>query len=117
VTLVVQSGKHDNLRGDTQKPSFPRVHSHVFRPAAVISTGGVIGGENGQHSANGTIKSLVLRSWLEPDATPSLRVRIVEVDRNLRERPVTTTASVDDACKAVRRWLELLRPHGTGNWQ
>jgi hypothetical protein len=79
----------------------------------VISTGGVMRGENGQHPTSGRIRSLVLRGWLESDANPSLRIRIVAIDRDSSERPVIVTASVDDACKAVRRWLEALRAHDT----
>jgi hypothetical protein len=74
----------------------------------------MISGENGRHSVRGSMRSLVLRGWLEPDANPALRIRIVEVDRNSTERPLTVTSSVDDACKAVRDWLEVLRAHGTG---
>jgi hypothetical protein len=92
------------------------MHSPNPGLAAVISTGGVMRGENGQHPMNGSIRSLVLRGWLEPDASPPLRVRIVEIDRYLSERPMIVTASVDDACNAVRRWLEVLQAQGTGRF-
>jgi len=68
-------------------------------------------GEDGQHPVDGSIRSLVLRAWLEPDTASSLRIRIVEIDPGLIERPTVVTASVDHACKAVRRWLEALQPH------
>jgi hypothetical protein len=71
-------------------------------------------GEDGQHPANGNVRSLVLRAWLEPHASPRLRIRIVQIDPGLGERPVAVTASVDDACRAVRRWLEALQAHDAG---
>lgn len=63
----------------------------------------------------GYVKSLVLRAWLEPDAHPSLRVRVVEIDAGRQEQPVVVTASIDEACQAVRRWLEAL-PEPGGEW-
>lgn len=71
-------------------------------------------GEDGQHPMNGNVRSLVLRAWLEPHASPSLRIRVVEVDPGLSERPVVVTVSVDDACRAVRRWLQALQAHDAG---
>jgi hypothetical protein len=71
-------------------------------------------GEDGQYPVNGNVRSLVLRAWLEPHASPSLRIRIVEIDPGPSERPVVVTASVDDACRAVRRWLEALQWHEVG---
>jgi len=62
-----------------------------------------------RRSVNADLKSLVLRAWLEPDISPSLRVRVVEVGPGLNERPLVVTASVDDACRAVCRWLEALQ--------
>jgi hypothetical protein len=47
---------------------------------------------------------LVLRAWLEP-GEPSLRVRIVAVRPGLPDQRVAATASVDEACEAVRDWL------------
>jgi hypothetical protein len=62
----------------------------------------------------GKVKSLVLRAWLEPGAQPSLRVRMVEIDADRDEQPVLVTASIRQACRAVRRWLEKLpAPGGT----
>ncbi len=58
---------------------------------------------------DGNIRSLVLRAWLEPGIPPQLRVRLVEITQGRAERPVLVTASVDDACRAVRNWLEALR--------
>ena len=57
---------------------------------------------------NPDIRSLMLRAWLEPGADPRLRVRIVEIVLGLGERPVLVTASVEEACQAVRRWLDAL---------
>jgi len=67
--------------------------------------------EDGENPAYGSIRSLVVRAWLEPGGVPRLRIRIVEIDPGLIERPTVVTASVDHACKAVRRWLEALQPH------
>lgn len=71
-------------------------------------------GEDGQHPVNGNVRSLVLRAWLEPHVSRPLRIRIVEIDPGLSERPVVVTASVDDACRAVRRWLEALQVNDMG---
>jgi hypothetical protein len=57
----------------------------------------------------GNIRSLVLRAWLEPGVSPQLRARLVEIIPGRAERPVLATTSVDDACRAVRDWLETLR--------
>ncbi|MDX6392226.1 MAG: hypothetical protein QOJ73_3289 [Streptosporangiaceae bacterium] len=59
-------------------------------------------------------RSLVLRAWLEPDARPFLRVRVIELEPGDGERSVIVTASVDEACGAVRSWLDALQGrHGT----
>jgi hypothetical protein len=71
-------------------------------------------GEDGQHPVNGNVRTLVLRAWLEPDVSPCLRIRMVEIEPGLSERPVIVTASVEDACEAVRRWLETLQAHEAG---
>jgi hypothetical protein len=64
---------------------------------------------------SGNVRSLVIRAWLEP-GTPHLRVRIVDIRPGRSERPVTVTSSADEACRAVRRWLEALEaPGGNGN--
>jgi hypothetical protein len=56
----------------------------------------------------------VLRAWLEP-GVPNLRARIVEIAPGRGERPVVVTTSVDEACRAVRNWLETLQVQGTNN--
>jgi hypothetical protein len=61
---------------------------------------------------SGNVRSLVLRAWLEPEA-PHLRVRIVEIPPDRAERPVAVTTSADEACRAVRRWLEALDARGS----
>jgi hypothetical protein len=58
----------------------------------------------------GYVRSLVLRAWLEPGAL--LRVRVVEIDAGRHEQPVVVTASIDQTCQAVRRWLETLPEPG-----
>jgi len=60
----------------------------------------------------GTVRSLVLRAWLEP-GIPHLRVRIVEIPPGRDERSVAVTTSADEACNAVRRWLEALAARGS----
>jgi hypothetical protein len=60
----------------------------------------------------GDVRSLVLRAWLEPEAQPRLRARIVEIAPGHGERSVLVTASVDDACRVVRDWLETLQAQG-----
>jgi hypothetical protein len=60
------------------------------------------------------MRSLVLRAWLEPGVPPRLRVRLAEVPPGRSERPIVVTASVDEACLAVRVWLEALQAQGTG---
>jgi hypothetical protein len=59
-----------------------------------------------QNQAHPDVRSLVLRAWIEPDAHSHLRVRIVEIVWGLGERPVLATASVEEACRAVRHWLD-----------
>jgi hypothetical protein len=71
-------------------------------------------GENGQHPSHESIRSLVLRAWLEPGAVPRLRIRIADIDPTPTGRPAMVTTSVDQACKAVRCWLEALRLHDPG---
>jgi hypothetical protein len=56
------------------------------------------------------VRSLVLRAWLEPGTPPRLRVRVVDIALGRGERPVLVTTSVDEACRAVRNWLETLQP-------
>ena len=66
----------------------------------------------GASRQGGNVRSLVLRAWLEPGA-PHLRVRMVEISPSRGERPVTVTTSADEACRAVRRWLEALEAQGS----
>jgi hypothetical protein len=75
----------------------------------------VIPGRDGQGSGSGSVRSLVLRAWPEPDAEPGIRIRMVEIGPGQSERPVAVTASVDDACEAVRRWLEARQAFGAGS--
>jgi hypothetical protein len=61
---------------------------------------------------SGDVRSLVLRAWIEPGGPPGLRARVVEVGPGRGERPMMVTASVDEACRAVRNWLETLQAGG-----
>ena len=58
------------------------------------------------------MRSLVLRAWLEP-GVPHLRVRVVEIPPGCGERPVAAVTSIDEACRAVRSWLEKLQARGS----
>ena len=55
------------------------------------------------------MRSLVLRAWLEPGTPPHIRARVVEIAPGRGEQPVLVTTSVDEACRAVRNWLEALQ--------
>jgi hypothetical protein len=79
-----------------------------------MGMGAVMPGGDVRHSVNADLRSLVLRVWLEPDISPSLRVRVVEIGPGLNERPLVVTASVDDACRVVRRWLEARQSRDAG---
>jgi hypothetical protein len=68
----------------------------------------------GAAAGGGDVRSLVLRAWLEPEV-PRLRTRLVEIGLGRGERPVIVTTSVDEACRAVRNWLETLQAQGAGN--
>jgi hypothetical protein len=66
----------------------------------------------GATSWSGNVRSLVLRAWLESGVPPHLRVRVVEISPGRGERPMVVTTSVDEACRAVRNWLEALQARG-----
>jgi hypothetical protein len=57
---------------------------------------------------SGRVRSLVLRAWLEP-GIPRLRVRIAEIHAGRDERSLLVTTSIEEACRAVRSWLETLQ--------
>ena len=63
----------------------------------------------------GNVRSLVLRAWVEPGASPGLRARVVEIAAGRGERPVLITTSVDEACHAVRKWLKALEASGAND--
>ena len=67
---------------------------------------------SGTTPGSGDVWSLVLRAWLEPGAQPPLRVRVVAIAAGRYERSVIVTTSVDEACRAVRGWLEALEVRG-----
>ena len=48
-----------------------------------------------------------------PEIPPHLRVRVVEIGPGRGERPMVVTTSVDEACRAVRNWLEVLQARGS----
>lgn len=77
-----------------------------------MTHGPVIPAGPGAGRRGGDVRSLVLRAWLEP-GIPHLRVRIVEIPPDRGERPVIVTTSADEACSAVRRWLEALAARGS----
>jgi hypothetical protein len=66
----------------------------------------------GAAPGSGDMRSLVLRAWLEPGIPPHLRARVVEITPGRGERLVIVTTSVDEACRAVRGWLETLQGAG-----
>jgi len=67
----------------------------------------------GATSWSGSVRSLVLRAWLEPGISPHLRVRVVEISPDRGERPMVVTTSADETCRAVRNWLEALQTRGS----
>ncbi len=70
-------------------------------------------GDPGQLSSE--IRSLVVRAWIEHAGTPRIRVRIAELIPGREPAPVLVTVSLDEACQAVRGWLEALpRPAAGG---
>ena len=63
-------------------------------------------------SGAGGMRSLVLRAWVEPPepgVPPRLRARLLELRADGDPQPLAMTASVEEACQAVRRWLESVR--------
>jgi hypothetical protein len=68
----------------------------------------------GAHPASANVSSLILRAWIEPGLPPQLKARLVEIAPDRGERPVMVTTSVDEACRAVRNWLEALQAGGAG---
>jgi hypothetical protein len=64
---------------------------------------------------SGDIRSLVLRAWLEPGVPPRLRARVVDITPRRGERPIAVATSVDEACRAVRNWLEALQARGAND--
>jgi hypothetical protein len=58
-------------------------------------------------AASGTERTgiLILRAWIEERSTEPLRLRITEVVSG-QESTVAMTVTVEDACQAVRHWLE-----------
>lgn len=58
---------------------------------------------------------LVIRAWINGQP-PSLRLRITRTaDLAARDEESTVTASVDEACAVVRRWLEEFAHAVTGS--
>ena len=58
---------------------------------------------------SGSDDLMILRAWVEPHHRLSLRVRIVQMSMGEAGQPVTSAAAtVEDACSAVRNWLEQL---------
>jgi hypothetical protein len=80
-----------------------------------MTSGSVSPAIPGAHSGSGDVRSLVLRAWLEPGVPPHVRARVVEITPGRGERPVVVTTSVDEACCAVRNWLEALEARGTND--
>ena len=54
------------------------------------------------------MSALLLRAWIEPGAPPRLRARLLELRPGRDPQSLAVTASVEEACQAVRGWLESL---------
>ena len=67
----------------------------------------------GTAPGSGDMRSLVLGPGLSLEFRPHLRARVVEIAPGRGERPIAVTTSVDEACRAVRNWLETLQARGT----
>jgi hypothetical protein len=63
----------------------------------------------GSDPGSGDMSALLLRAWLEPGVPPRLRARLLELRPGSDPEQLAVTASVEEACQAVRRWLESLR--------
>jgi hypothetical protein len=67
--------------------------------------------DSGSAGDVGGMRVLVLRAWVEPPAPglpPRLRARLLELRPGRDPRSLLTTTSVEEACQAVRGWLESL---------
>jgi hypothetical protein len=80
--------------------------------ASCMASGPVSPAAPGAAAGSGNVRSLVLRAWLESEV-PRLRARIVEIAPGGGEQHVIVTTSLDEACRAVRDWLETLQAKGT----
>lgn len=69
----------------------------------------------GTAPGSGEMRSLVLRAWLEPGVQPQLRARVVDITPGRGERPIAIATSVDEVCRAVRKWLEALQARGAND--
>ncbi len=50
---------------------------------------------------------LLVRAWIEGDDQSTFRARITQrIDITGTEQTVTATATAEETCEAVRRWLE-----------
>src|SRR4051812_5650115 len=79
-----------------------------------MANGSVSPAAPGGVAGSGDVRSLILRAWFEPGVS-RLSARIVEITPGRGERPVIITTSVDEACRAVRNWLETLQAQGTND--
>ena len=58
-------------------------------------------------SVGAGVNVLILRAWVEPGRPDGLRIRIVQITER-GESAVATASNIDDACTAIREWLEQL---------
>jgi len=77
-----------------------------------MASGHVGPAASGAGPGSGDMRSLILRAWLEPGAPPRLRTRVVEIGPGHDEQLVLITASINEACRTVRGWLEALQAQG-----
>jgi hypothetical protein len=53
---------------------------------------------------------LVIRAWIEGEEPPTLRMRVTRTfDVTAADETTEATASIDEACAIVRRWLKQLQ--------